>query len=106
MRGRSSVGSEHRSSKPRVASSSLADRAKLLWIRMRYRFFATARPRYAVRYRGIVSAPEWTFSEALKMARAIPPKTGAVEILLPGGVVHFTCPSPPIPPDLRATDQK
>jgi hypothetical protein len=74
---------------------------ELLWHRLRYRFIASTRPRYAVRYRGVTSAPEWTFGEALKMGRAIPPKTGAVEILLPGGQVHFTCPPPPLPEDTK-----
>jgi hypothetical protein len=76
-------------------------RWELLWYRLRYRWVASSRPRYSVRYRGVVSLPEWTFEEALKMSRAIPPKTGGVEILLPGGAVHFTCPPPAVPPDLQ-----
>lgn len=30
------------------------------------------RRRYRVRYRGRTSTPDWTFTEAMKMARAIP----------------------------------
>ena len=81
------------------------NRWQLLWHRLRYRLIASSRPRYSVRYRDFVSAPEFTFSEALKMSRAIPPKH-RMEIMLPGGAVHFTCPPRPIPEDLQKELQK
>ena len=68
-----------------------------LWmVRTRYRYAYFWRgPLYAVRYRGFISPPEWTFPEAMKMSRAIPPKQ-SFEILLPGGAVHFTVPPRPM----------
>lgn len=48
-------------------------------------------PRYALRYRGVTTATEWTFEEACKAMRLIPVKD-SLEILNADGSVYFTLP--------------